>query len=405
MRLTEKTIRQLEPPASGNRVTYDDEISGFGIRVTASGARAFVLNYFIEGRERRMTIGAFPAWSATGAREHAKKLRVKVDRGEDPLEKKQARRGALTFGALATEYRERHAIHKRDGGDVDRARLDRDVLPLWRNRKAEDITRADVIRLVETKAQSAPIAANRLLALVRKVFNFAVSRDLLQANPCLQVKAPGQEAARDRVLNESEIRALWTALESGLLDKGDGKEPAALAMSTEVRSILRLILATGQRPGECCAIEWAELDDSGEWWTVPAAKAKNGRAHRVPLTKLAREILTAQPREGRYVFPSPRREKAIEVNALTHALRNNEHLGLEHFTAHDLRRSVSDWLARMGIDGRARSAVLNHKESGTTERHYTVYSYDPEKKQALEKWARKLRAIITGRAASVVSIA
>ena len=109
-------------------------------------------------------------------------------------------------------------------------------------------------------------------------------------------------------------------------------------------------------------------------------------------------------RGGRYVF-APRGGRPIAVNSLTHALRRNGHLGLEHFTAHDLRRTASDWLARMGIDGRSRSAVLNHKEAGTTKRHYTVYTFDVEKRVALQRWENELRGILEDRPSEkVVSI-
>ena len=146
MRLTEKTIKELVPPAKGNRITYDDEVPGFGIRVTRLGARAFVLNYVVEGRERRLTIGAWPVWSATGARRRAKELRIRIDQGEDPLGESQGRRQEPTFAEVATEYLENHAAKKKSG-HADKLYLDRDVLPSWGHLKAGDIRRRDVIRL------------------------------------------------------------------------------------------------------------------------------------------------------------------------------------------------------------------------------------------------------------------
>jgi hypothetical protein len=165
---------------------------------------------------------------------------VRVDRGEDPLAKKQERRDALTFGALASEYLERYASKKRSG-DGDRQRLERDVLPQWRNLKATDIKRCDVIELIEAKAEKAPIAANRLLACIRRLFNWAISRDILESTPYPQVKPPTREKRRDRVLSADEIRDAWTVLETGLLDKGAGAEPAEISMSADVRIILRFI--------------------------------------------------------------------------------------------------------------------------------------------------------------------
>ena len=394
MRLNERNIKRLTAPQVGNKIYRDDEIRGLGIRVTAAGTNAFVLAYSVGGRERRMTLAGWPEWSATAARERAKELRRLIDQGIDPLAEKEHRREALTFADITTEYLTRYAAEKKSGAR-DEEYLRRDVLPKWGRLKAEDIKRRDIIALVEGKAVTATIAANRLLACVRKVFNWAISRDLLAANPCLQVTAPGKENHRERVLGAEEIRTFWQVLETGLIEKDNG-EPQQIAMSGEVRAILRLILATAQRPGECCAMEWSELGDDLEWWTIPAVKAKNARAHRLPLTKLAQEILATRRRGGRYVF-APRGGRPIAVNSLTHALRRNGHLGLEHFTAHDLRRTASDWLARMGIDGRSRSAVLNHKEAGTTERHYTVYTFDVEKRMALQRWGKKLRGILEDR--------
>ena len=143
MRLNEATIKRIDPPQHGNKITYDEVVPGFGMRVTAKGARAFVFNYRTAGRERRLTIGSWPAWSATAARERARDLRRMVDRGTDPLGDRQQRRIAPTFGDVAHDYLERHAVHKKSG-PVDAAVLKRDVLPIWGARQAEDIRRRDV---------------------------------------------------------------------------------------------------------------------------------------------------------------------------------------------------------------------------------------------------------------------
>ncbi len=207
-------------------------------------------------------------------------------------------------------------------------------MPHWGHRKARDIERRDVIALIESKAETAPIAANRLLACVRNVFNFAIERDLLGASPCLMVKAPTKESRRERVLTDDEIRTVWFSIE------------AAAGVSDAVKGILKLILATAQRPGECCEIEWSEID--GKWWTIPGAKAKNGLAHRVPLTETALEIVGDQPRTGRYVFPG-RGERPIQVNALAHAVRRLHGFGVADWTPHDLRRTVASLMTGAGV--------------------------------------------------------
>ena len=130
----------MEPPRSGNRITYDSLIPGFGLRVTKCGAKSFIVNYRIDGRERRLTVGSWPAWSATGARRRAKELRFRssIDRREDPLDDKQQRRASPSFAAIAAEYLDRHAAKKKSGY-ADRLYLKRDVPPEWGNRKAEEV--------------------------------------------------------------------------------------------------------------------------------------------------------------------------------------------------------------------------------------------------------------------------
>ena len=379
-RLTEKEIRTLPTPEKGNRIYFDDIVGGFGIRVTASGTKAFVFDYRVNRRQRRLTIGRYPSWNATAARERAKKLKLQVDRGRDPLGEKEETRTAPAFADVAAEYLERYASKKKSGFR-DKQYLTRDVLPSWGNRKAADIKRRDVLELIERKAEQAPISANRLLACIRKVFNWAISRDLLDTNPCSQVPAPGIEKRRDRVLTEAEIAAFWDGLDSA-------------PVRDEVRTALRLILVTSQRPGEVCEIELADLN--GDWWTVPAAKAKNELSHRVPLSVLAQEQL--QPRREateRWLFPSPRGDAPIQVNALSVPLRNNNHFGLERFTPHDLRRTAATMIASMGTDRLTLSKILNHVETGVTS-VYDRATYDGPKKAALTKWERKLRSIISG---------
>jgi integrase len=385
MRLNEQAIRKIEAPTQGYRLIRDGEIPGFGLRVTANDARAFTLTYTTDGRQRRLTIGAWPVWTATAARERAKELRRLIDRGEDPLGEKESRREAPTFRQIADEYMEKHAAGKKSGHG-DREYLERDVLPQWGSRKAADITRRDVIALIEAKAATAPVAANRLLACVRKLFNWSIERDLLGANPCVQVKAPVRETRRDRVLTEPEISLLWERLTTPARGKGE------VRLTAGVNAAIRLILVTAQRPGECCQLEWSELDQAG-WWSIPAQKAKNGLAHRVPMTKLALEQL---PERGasRWVFPSPRGDKPIQVNALSHATRLNlAALGLSNFHPHDLRRTAASLMTGSGIPRLTVKRILNHAESDVTA-IYDRYSYDSEKRLALERWERELRRIV-----------
>ena len=177
MRLTEQAIRKLPIPATGNKITYDDAVKGLGLRVTAADKRAFVLNYRTNGRERRLTIGSWPEWSATAARQRVKELRQAIDRGEDPLAEKQKLLVDPTFGELVDEYLKVEAVSQKGLSNYKRM-IEKDALPVWRNVRAADIKRRDVVALIEKTAQRAPITANRFFELIRRVFNFGIRRAL-----------------------------------------------------------------------------------------------------------------------------------------------------------------------------------------------------------------------------------
>jgi len=394
--LTDKNVRGFDPPKTGNVIHYDGAggVPGFGLRVTANGVRSFVLSYRAKGTARRYTIGRYPVWSVAAARKRAAALRRAVDTGEDPVQAKRddSVRG-MRFGELAELYLQRHAATFKDRGKVARRRIEANLKP-WYSKPAASITRADVRALVESKAAGAPVMANRLRDVVSQIFRFGIERELVTDNPAMGVRPVVQEIARERVLTPEEIRQFWTAL--------DG-----VAMQPAYKAALRFVLVTGQRVGEVCGIEWAELSDGDTWWTIPAHKSKNGKAHRVPLSKLALEALNSQPRtDSGPIFCGARGGRVIRPDKVSTALHDNlDALGLSHFTVHDLRRTAATLMASIGVDTLVVAAILSHTPQGVTQTVYERYSRDPEKKAALEKWGRHLQSIFTDQPAKkVVSI-
>jgi integrase len=375
MKLNETAVRKLPPPATGYTLFRDDELTGFAVRVTSRGAKSFVLGYTVDGRERRLTIGKYPAWSATAARQRVKELRQQIDRGIDPLEEKTRRREAPTFGDLARQYMDDEGGTKKSAAAID-GMLKRDILPVWGSRKAEDIHRRDVRALVKAKARAKPIAANRIFQLVRALFNWGIQEELVENNPCHKVKPPAEENSRERVLTPDEIATVWHGLNEA-------------AMTPTVAAVLKFTLATVQR----ARLEWTEIN--GDWWTIPAEKTKNGKSHRVPLTPLALEILEAQPKRNRWAFPSRYRklDRPTATGAISTAVHLNEDFGIPHWTPHDLRRSATTHMAKLGVTNFVVGRVLNHSEPGVT-KVYNRYEYDAEKRRALEMWERHLRAIL-----------
>src|SRR5439155_17515465 len=203
---------------------------------------------------------------------------------------------------------------------------------------------------------------------------------------CALIDAPGEENERDRVLTEDEIRAVWEDLDNEEL---------------RIAAIMRLRLAMAQRGGEIAKMERNELDLSSGWWTIPAEKAKNNRAHRVPLTEPAVKIIEralAAADELIYVFPAPRSKGQAPTSKfdMTKAVeRIRERTGIS-FVGHDLRRTASTMMTgKCGVPRDIIRKVLNHKEPGVTA-IYDRYSYDKEKREALEAWSRRLQVIVSG---------
>jgi integrase len=272
----------------------------------------------------------------------------------------------------------------RRGHEVKRY-LEIDAVPEFGAKtKAAEIRRRDVIALLQRKAYASPVAANRLLQAVRRVFNWAIEQDLLETSPCLMVKRPSPERSRDRVLDSGEIHVVWERL------------PNARRMSGAVRVVLRLILITAQRPGEVVGMRWNELDLDKGWWEIPRERTKADRVHRVPLTSLAVAEVKTRPKGDPWVFPSIN-EQPLQVHALSHAVRHNlEHFGIPHWTPHDLRRTAASHIAGLGVDRFTLARILNHTDREVTA-VYDRYTYDDEKRKALRKWDRALSDIISGK--------
>jgi integrase len=388
-RLTDFQIRNLK--AEGKRYTAWGE-RGLGVRVTPNGVKTFIFKYRFDGKGRWMTLGTYPKMTLAEAyKAHADawdSLSRGIDPGAKAMVEREKEHKAPTVGDLAREYMDRWAKPRKRSWREDNRILQKDILPEWGQRKAKDITRHDVIRLLDhIVGRGAGIMANRTLAVTRKMFNFAVSRGVVSVSPCLGVQAPAQEKQRDRVLTIDEIHALWQAL--------DG----AKMMTGGIKLALKLQLVTAQRKAEIVSAAWDEIDLTDKWWTIPGEKAKNGLPHRVPLSPLAMELLqAAKPLSGGspWVFPSPRAGKHITPEAVDHALRRPglEALGFS-FVPHDLRRTAASYMTSMGIPRLVVSKILNHVERGVTA-VYDRYGYDREKRDALERWARKLWEIIHG---------
>ncbi len=349
------THRIIDTFVAGRWMTdyWDGQLPGFGVRVSKSGRKTFIVRYQgANGSKRRLNLGMYPVMSLAEARDQAREKLAAIARGEDPQVEKVAERQAPTFGELSEIYLERHAKVKKRRWQEDERKLRVDLLPHWKSRKAGSIARADVTELLDgIVARGAPIMANRVKALISKIFNFGIGRGLVEHNPCLLVPMPARERPRERVLSEDEIRRLWTLLED---------ENPTMSATFKMR------LLTAQRGVEVLKMRWRHID--GTWWTIPAEVAKNGLTHRVPLAPQVLTLLDElRPQTGKsaWVFASPRKTSRPIVSVQSAAERLAERSGIA-FTPHDLRRTAASFMTSMGISRLVVSKLLNHVESGVT---------------------------------------
>lgn len=380
---TARGVTSLKIPLKGQIDYFDSKPPGLGLRVSSSGRKTWFIMYRCHGRLRRLTLGTYPALGLADARAQASTARHAIAQGEDPGQAKYDARRAPTVAEIAAQYIEMHAkIHRRSWRD-DARLLSREVLPALGPRKAHEVHRRDVIALLDRiVGRGAPIQANRVLALVRKLYNWAISRDLLEHNPCLQVKPPGKEHQRDRMLNDDEIRLVWHAAEQ--------LDPLSAAQ-------LKLRLLTAQRGGEVRTMRWEDVDVASGWWTIPSQIAKNGLAHRVPLSPPAQDVLrTLQTITGQapWVFPSGRRpgQPVLDVRKAIHRVCL---LSGVTFTPHDLRRTAASHMTSLGVPRLVVAKILNHAEPGVT-KVYDRHSYDSEKRQALKVWGERVIDLVMG---------
>ncbi|MBF0098826.1 MAG: tyrosine-type recombinase/integrase [Magnetococcales bacterium] len=395
-RFTDRFIQNLEVKPE----RYDvRETDGFAVRIAPSGTKAWQFIYTFEARKRRVTLGIYPGMGLKEAREACNKLRACLDRGVDPVEwqEEQERQAAeakrkeeqtATIAQLVEEYLERWAKPRKRTWPEDQRMLNKDVLPRWGKRKAKEITRHDVVKLLdEMQDRGATTTANRTLACVRKMFNFAVSRGVVDVSPCLGVQAPVAERQRDRVLTVEEIRAFWNGLDKAGMDE-------------RTRLALKLQFLTATRKGEVVTASWNDFDLAGGWWTIPVESSKNKLAHRIPLSSQALAILErikALSGDSPWLFPSRIPGRHVTQTSIDHALRKNlAVLGVESFTPHDLRRTAASLMTGMGISRLVVSKILNHVERSITA-VYDRHGYDTEKRMALDAWGRRLESILAGK--------
>ena len=412
MKLTDRTIRSLGRRGTGQYEVFDDTVPGLAIRVN-SRSKSWVLFYrerlpdtsggFAPGKRlRRLTLGTYPALGLATARSKAQlALRELNTKGTDPAVGKREARNTQSFGELAADYMERHAKPRKKSWKEDQRKLNADVLPHWADRHVKAITRRDVHDLLDRVVdRGKPVMANRVQAVVSRVFKYGIDRGWLDSSPAAGIsKQP--ETSRERVLTHAELTELWRVLEAVRTGTGVTDDHRASPLSPMLARGLQMMLRTASRGGEIFSMRWDDVDETKEWWTIPGAQAKNGVPHRVPLTTAALALIAEARADGSgpsgWVFAGPRggtlKDKARKV------VSSLRHAGLltGDYTRHDFRRTVATSMEGMGITTSTIAKLMNHVEAGPRATHvYARHPYDTEKRQALEAWGRHLDGLIHG---------
>ena len=375
---------------------FDAKTSGLALRVSSTGHKAWTLHYTSPstGKRSRVGLGTYPSTSLAAARTAAREARAQVEAGQDPRAVLSAR---MSVAELVESYLEKHVRpNLRSARHVER-RLRKNVLPVIGTMLASELHRRDINRVLDRmQARGCRTEANRTFEDMRAVFRWGMARGDIDRNPSDGMRAPAAEQVRDRVLNNGEIKHLWQAL------------PEVLKKSKASQKIIKLCLITGQRVGEVAGMRRSELDLSAKTWTLPGARTKNKHQHSVPLSDLAVSIIKDAMVEGSpFIFPSGNGPHPPDAVTRTIA-RAQERFGLAHWSAHDLRRTALTGMAIIGVSPIILGHIANHRtttRAGVTLAVYSKYAYDREKREALDKWAERLQAIVQGEPAKIIPLA
>jgi integrase len=371
-RLTDAIVKRLSLPATGNRIHYDADVKGFGARVTAGGARAFILTYRTHaGRQRRYTIGSFPDWQTTAAREEARRLKRAIDGGGDPLAELAAARGAPTVADLIARFELEHLPRKRGQTAAHYRRLIASyIAPALRHLKVADVRFEDADRLHHRITKDGkPYAANRCMAVGSKMFALAIRWGWRPDNPFRGIER-NVEHKRKRYLTADELKRLNRAL---------AEYPDRQAVD-----IFRLLMLTGARVGETLAARWDAIDLTAGQWTKPGSTTKQKTDHTAPLSEPARQLLAALRREtnSQWVFPAKSGDgHRTEVKHAWPIIRAAA--GLAGLRIHDLRHSFASQLASSGASLPLIGSLLGHSNPVTTARY--AHLFDDPQREAVER--------------------
>ncbi len=415
--LTDPGIGKMSKAKEGKRVErFDAGAPGLALRITDKGVKSWSVYYRLDGKHQRLTIGAWPEIGVAEARDQAREIKSQAKTGVDPKEARKAEKVAAedeaadTFGAIAEEYIKIECLERKLKNDkilppkLKRGRevesiIRRELMPHWQHRPFAELRKRDAIKLTEALVDDGrPAAAHRLHEIIRRIGRWAARRDRIGLNPFADMDPPVDKIVRDRYLKPPEIEAVWNAWDT---------------MGYPFGPFGKLLLVTAQRLREVAQMQWPEIDRDGALWIIPADRTKSGREMEVPLSSLALEILDTLPcfTGANFVFTTTSGRRPVsgfskmkartDTLVLEAAREQAEEAGkdpesvepMPPWRTHDLRRTARTGLAELGVPQIVAEKVLNHAERNVLVKTYDRHEYAAEKRDALERWALRLREI------------
>jgi integrase len=384
-RLTDRFIQTVTPPLAGRDVYIDTD--GLELRVSPDGRKSWSVRYRLKGGERkRETYGVYPALGLADARRRALAIAAaaaaEIDLPAIEKHAREERRKAAArpqiVGALLDRYVEVYCKpNQRNWRQVARI-FESHVKPALGKKPLPGLRRADIVELLDDLQNKNGFQAqvNRVRSQIIAALNWAVEREWIEVNPATAIKKRRLEKARDRVLSNDEIRAVWRA--------ADG-------LTEPRRALVKAWVLTGQRRDEVRCMTWSEVDLKGAVWHLPAARNKGKRDHEVPLSPAMLELLGQLPRRGNAIFSIDGAVSYSATKRLKAALDRIS--GVTGWRLHDLRRTASTGLAALHVPQDTIDRILNHAK-GTLAGTYNRHQYLDEKRRALEAWAEHVTFIV-----------
>ena len=374
-KLTDKYVREAIHSGGKSADRYSDAaVSGFNLRITKSGHKSFAFRYEYQGRGRSISIGDYPVWSVSSAREQAAKYRRELDAGVDPREQMDADKRGSNLSQFWERYRTEALIRKADKTQKDETSLwERLILPRLGNKKLSHIERRDIEKMFMEVSTKTPTQANRMLSSIHYAFNKAVDWRDLNYNPASGIEK-NSEHARDRYLSTAEMTVF--------LERLNARKDTATTLA------IRFLLLTGARRGEVLKARWDQIDWEKLRWSKPPSNTKQRKRHVIPLSGPAFDILERAKKLSKsdFIFPAKNGTALYSLQKVVENVR--EEAGIDDFRLHDLRHCFASEIASEGIPIEFLSKLLGHGNITTTQRY--AHFYDDPLRDAVERIGKRI---------------